>query len=114
LSGTGEEQAMAGNHQNSADADIRILGISSRTRRRQPAPRKGMRRDINSSGALMDDGESAVCFASWRLLGLPGSAENADDPQTQLTSTEAQQKSELHSLLLMASLMLGDNELAAA
>lgn len=105
---------MAGDCKNSVDAKIRILGSKSRVRCRQPAPPKGMRNEVKNSGSLIDDDESAVSFASWRLSGLVGFAEPADVPQTPLTSAEAQKKSELHSLLLMASLMLGDETMAPA
>lgn len=56
---------------------------------------------------LADDDGDMISFVSGSLSGVYGFADEQDEFRAPRTEAEAQKKSELQSLLLMASLMLG-------
>jgi hypothetical protein len=59
---------------------------------------------------LADDDSDMISFVSGSLSGAFGFADEKDEFRAPSTEAEAQKKSELQSLLLMASLMLGGRE----
>jgi hypothetical protein len=64
--------------------------------------------------AFTDDDGDMVSFVSGRLSGAFGFGEELQDPQEPRTAAEAQRRSDLRSLLLMASLMLGGSAVNSA
>jgi hypothetical protein len=69
--------------------------------------------DLKSYGAFADD-DDTISFVSGRLTGKPRVDSDLEGLQTPKTQVDSQKRSELDSLLLMASLMLGDRSTAAA
>jgi hypothetical protein len=59
---------------------------------------------------LADDDSETISLVSGRLSGAFGFAFDPEEFRAPRTEEEAQKKSELQSLLLMASLMLGTRE----
>jgi hypothetical protein len=63
--------------------------------------------ELKGYGAFSDD-DDTISFVSGRLTGASGFGSGLDELQTPRSQADAQKRSELQSLLLMASLMLGD------
>jgi hypothetical protein len=69
--------------------------------------------DLKGYGAFADDDET-ITFVSGRLTGKPRLDDDLEGLQAPKTQVDAQKRSELDSLLLMASLMLGDRSAITA
>jgi hypothetical protein len=69
--------------------------------------------DLKGYGLFTDD-DDTVSFVSGRLTGTLGCSEDMEGLSTPRSQADAQKRSELESLLLIASLMLGDRSAAAA
>jgi hypothetical protein len=69
--------------------------------------------ELKGYGLFADD-DDTISFVSGRLIGTPGAICDVDGLRSPRTPAGAQKRSELESLLLMASLMLGDGSTAAA
>jgi hypothetical protein len=69
--------------------------------------------DLKGFGAFDDDDET-ISFVSGRLTGAPRFDNDLESLQKPGTQMDAQKKSELDALLLMASLMLGGRSAANA
>jgi hypothetical protein len=63
--------------------------------------------EFKGYSAFTNDDDDMISFVSGRLSGGFGFGETPEELGAPRTAAEAQKKSELHSLLLMASLMLG-------
>lgn len=66
--------------------------------------------EFKGYSAFMDDSDETVSFVSGSLSGAFGFDSAQDEFRRVGTEADAQKKSELQSLLLMASLMLGARE----
>ncbi len=66
--------------------------------------------ELKGFNMLADDDSETISFVSVRLSGAFGFAVEPEEFRAPRTEEEAQKKSELQSLLLMASLMLGGRE----
>ena len=63
--------------------------------------------DFKGFNMLADDDSDMISFVSGSLSGAFGFDSGQDEFRAPVTEADAQKKSELQSLLLMASLMLG-------
>jgi hypothetical protein len=68
--------------------------------------------ELKGFKAFMDDNDDTVSFVSGRLSGTFGACREPEEFQEPGNAADARRKSELQSLLLMASLMLGDRAAA--
>jgi hypothetical protein len=69
--------------------------------------------ELKGFGAFADD-DDTISFVSGRLTGASGFGSGIEALQTPRSQADAQKRSELQSLLLMASLMLGDRSAITA
>jgi hypothetical protein len=69
--------------------------------------------DLKSYGAFAGD-DDTISFVSGQLTGKPHFDVDLEGLQKPKTQVDAQKRSELDSLLLMASLMLGDRSAISA
>jgi hypothetical protein len=69
--------------------------------------------ELKGFDAFADDNDT-ISFVSGRLTGASGFSSGLEEPQTLKSQADAQKRSELQSLLLMASLMLGDQSAITA
>ena len=70
--------------------------------------------EFKGYSAFTNDDDDTVSFVSGQLSGASFFGEGAEEIQAPRTAAEAQKRSELQSLLLMASLMLGGSAAASA
>ena len=64
--------------------------------------------ELKGINVFMEDNDDTVSFVSGRWSGRFGASGAPEDFQEPGNAADARKKSELQSLLLMASLMLGD------
>lgn len=69
--------------------------------------------ELKGFGAFTDD-DDTISFVSGRLTGPSGFGSGIDELLAPRPQADAQKRSELQSLLLMASLMLGDRSAVTA